>query len=1386
MKILQISLIIMALFVSLQLTGQPDSDYLFRIWENVELGTSIGSCNIWCDDFDGNGTEEFLFNGFKGYGSNFFTIYSYNDDEYAPKWTSPLYETDYICVLQIANLDNDNDLEIYVITVNGTVEVYSGDTMEPESVFASISTDARQSVIADCDHDGFQELLIVSSTYNDQYLHIYDAATMNLEYQTDLYGGRDVAVADVDGDNQMEIILPEGIMLNGATHAVEWQYNGGFGTWVEVGDANQDNVLDIIAANSSGYITAFDGALHTPLWQFDTDYYGNEALKVIDVEGDGIDEIIVGVDDFDVAIVGYDAETQQKLWENTDANDGITNIGIGDPDNDGVLEFIWGSGINSTGSDHLHIAGFDYYVTEWKSLDLDGPFSAGSSDINADGTIEIVNASSKTNSGYDCGAILTYSGAGHQLLHTLFPYNFYSITCMLLGNINESDQDEIMVGIGSDLYIYDGLTYQELTVIPNNSTINTIELADLENDGVVEIIIGDDNGYLTVYSGETYSEEWRSIDTGIGIGGIEIENCDNDDAPEMVFFNWNNIIQMYDGINHTLQWQSSNINDVVALDVRDYNQNGIMDIIAARQDGEVVFIGCDDFSVSNSFTVYGDVISGIVVDNIDSTFNLEIIVGTSSLKVYSADDFQLLWQSDVLGQSGGLENNIYIDDTDANQFKEVLFTTDWGVFQFESSTRYPDIVPPEVIHTLPLPGVQMIGTNIEIQVEFSELMHSATLIDSNIIIQKENGDDIAKTIVHDPDNHRVTLIPDTPLPVENDITITLTGIIADTAGNGLDGNFNGISEGKPADNYTWSFSTGLGPDNEGPVFTEIMPDANEKWNGVNLLIEGTVSDASVTAVSSVDKAECFVDIIGINGEGHAFEAVDGIFDEVNEEVKIILATDDWLSGEHILHFHAKDILGNWGTFSEISINIVVEEPGSWTMFGNNPQHTGCNNDDSISVPLKFKWSDYFYEESINPVSVVNNSVIVSVDAFNHNQGIYVLDFETGAIEWEEQYSQIFSLNPPSFAYGNVYVQVCNGSGETYLRAFDLYTGAIMWESPFGAQWENYFAPTVVNRKVYINGGAYGGVYGFDAINGTEYWFYELPQYDSWTPAYYRDTLYTYTTASNSDYGYLAALNSHSGMLLWDKDDLPNSWYGYSMNTAPVIDTNSRIIIVTSMYYQSAVSLETHEKLWTQSGQFLTPAVYNGVLYCVKDGILNACDIFTGGTLWSFTQNSNISYPPVVANGYVFISSETDAYAVDINDHTEKWHIAHGGHLTVAYNCLFIAGYDGNLYVYEKFPNTVDGLNGENTPFAELYQNFPNPVKKSASATIGYYISQDAQVNLAVYDIQGKEIIELENQKVLAGEHFHALSTDLLYPGVFVYKLTVNDFEVNAKKLIITN
>ena len=52
--------------------------------------------------------------------------------------------------------------------------------------------------------------------------------------------------------------------------------------------------------------------------------------------------------------------------------------------------------------------------------------------------------------------------------------------------------------------------------------------------------------------------------------------------------------------------------------------------------------------------------------------------------------------------------------------------------------------------------------------------------------------------------------PAVPFTVGESVTVTLRGNITDLGGRGLDGNRNGVSEGTPADDFTWSFTVHAG------------------------------------------------------------------------------------------------------------------------------------------------------------------------------------------------------------------------------------------------------------------------------------------------------------------------------------------------------------------------------------------------------------------------------------------------------------------------------------------------------------------------------------------------------------------------------------------------
>ncbi|TET75805.1 MAG: DUF11 domain-containing protein [Dehalococcoidia bacterium] len=110
-----------------------------------------------------------------------------------------------------------------------------------------------------------------------------------------------------------------------------------------------------------------------------------------------------------------------------------------------------------------------------------------------------------------------------------------------------------------------------------------------------------------------------------------------------------------------------------------------------------------------------------------------------------------------------------------------------------------DTAPPTI--TGRSPTGSSVSVDSSITIDFSESMDTTSA---------ENAFSISPTV---PGSFSwtgdTTMIfnPTTNLADGTQYTVTIDGTAKDSVGNGLDGNENGIAEGSPADDYTWSFTT---------------------------------------------------------------------------------------------------------------------------------------------------------------------------------------------------------------------------------------------------------------------------------------------------------------------------------------------------------------------------------------------------------------------------------------------------------------------------------------------------------------------------------------------------------------------------------------------------
>jgi predicted nucleotidyltransferase len=82
----------------------------------------------------------------------------------------------------------------------------------------------------------------------------------------------------------------------------------------------------------------------------------------------------------------------------------------------------------------------------------------------------------------------------------------------------------------------------------------------------------------------------------------------------------------------------------------------------------------------------------------------------------------------------------------------------------------------------------------------------------------------------------------------------------------------------------------------------------------------------------------------------------------------------------------------------------------------------------------------------------------------------------------------------------------------------------------------------------------------------------------------------------------------------------------------------------------------------------------------------------------------------------------------------------------------------------------------------LEQNYPNPFNPKTN--IRFSISKSSFVSITVYNVCGKEITTLVNEKLSAGNYEYHWNASTLSSGVYLYKIQTDDF-VGVKKMILT-
>ncbi|UCF07961.1 MAG: VCBS repeat-containing protein, partial [Thermoplasmata archaeon] len=541
---------------------------------------------------------------------------------------------------------------------------------------------------ADVDNDGIDEIIFGNQ---EGFVHViqYSDGEYIDEWKSPNLGSQTfgLTTGDVDNDGIIEIIVGTYYYLlyifgyeNEETGFVqEWSY-----TFAETsvyglatGDTDNDGISEIIVGTSgfsdseaNVYVFEFDGSTYVLEWSaLVGDYSLTHAhtITIGDVDDDGINEFIVGTREYKALgssqgafyIFGYNGVTYILEWKKDETTTGISDIGIGDVDDDGVKEIVVG-GNNVTIYQHQ----LGMYIVDGIIEENEAIVEVG--DVNNDSKLEIVTGTDKIKVWAD--EALRWESENFA------PKEVFGIV------IEDSDDDiinEIIVSVGetagdSDLVVlgFDGIFYQKEWKGDYLADIEALSLYDVGDDIDNRLLLGTGSGNILVYGfqdGDYLIENSIAVSEEDQIWFLFTGNFDDDPKIEIVAIsteftgiNYNTEISFIEHVNENYVISHRLVIEdgvTMAADVGDVDNDGIEELVIGTWTGYVDVIGFngDSYVVEWQDQFSNLLVEGVGVGDSDGDGISEIVIGTSyvggedTLYVigFDGEDYAIEWSTYV-------------------------------------------------------------------------------------------------------------------------------------------------------------------------------------------------------------------------------------------------------------------------------------------------------------------------------------------------------------------------------------------------------------------------------------------------------------------------------------------------------------------------------------------------------------------------------------------------------------------------------------------------------------------------------------------------------------------------------------------------------------------
>ena len=285
---------------------------------------------------------------------------------------------------------------------------------------------------------------------------------------------------------------------------------------------------------------------------------------------------------------------------------------------------------------------------------------------------------------------------------------------------------------------------------------------------------------------------------------------------------------------------------------------------------------------------------------------------------------------------------------------------------------------------------------------------------------------------------------------------------------------------------------------------------------------------------------------------------------------------------------------------------------------------------------------------------------------------------------------------------------------------------------------------------------------------------------------YRDWLYAGLDAVISPPGYYGGglYRSTDDGALWS----PLGFDEMTVNSIAVT-THGHIFAFVGYPYRSTddgqsweilfqLTSATQTLLSVEGDTLLAGTVAQGILRSTDDGD-TWLEVLPDVTIHSFAYHTEGKVLAAADTDGVYLSTDKGASWVSIGSGLEGREV----------NCLtfdddgfaFAGTIGGGIFASTQRITSVNEENRAIPASSALSQNYPNPF--NTATTIEFVIRQSSFVNLSIYDLLGREVATLVNEKLGPGRYERAFNARSLASGVYFYRLREGEF-VETRKLVV--